>query len=187
MRRTVAAIRCNPDLRAKYTALRDAGKPAKVAITAVMRKLIILANVLVQQDRRRSRRCWISAQPMAPERGSRGGGGTAGARRTTDGSGAGCTWRTGPSGSRKPRLRSPDEGDVSIPAYEALRRPSGLWGRMLELLLLGLSTRSYGKAIGERARLFVLDGSKALRKAVGQVFGSACLVQRAAGTTRCAM
>ena len=29
-----------------------------------------------------------------------------------------------------------------------------------------------------RARLFVLDGSKALRKAVGQVFGSACLVQR---------
>ena len=32
-------------------ALRDAGKPAKVAITAVMRKLVILANVLVQQDR----------------------------------------------------------------------------------------------------------------------------------------
>ena len=29
-----------------------------------------------------------------------------------------------------------------------------------------------------RARLFVLDGSKALHKAVGQVFGSACLVQR---------
>ena len=29
-----------------------------------------------------------------------------------------------------------------------------------------------------RARLFVLDGSKALRAAVGQVFGSACLVQR---------
>ena len=47
----VAAIRCNPDLGAKYTALRDAGKPAKVAITAVMRKLIVLANVLVQQDR----------------------------------------------------------------------------------------------------------------------------------------
>ncbi len=48
----VAAIRCNPDLGAKYTALRDAGKPAKVAITAVMRKLIVLANALVQQDRR---------------------------------------------------------------------------------------------------------------------------------------
>ena len=47
----VAAIRCNPDLGEKYTALRDAGKPAKVAITAVMRKLIVLANALVQQDR----------------------------------------------------------------------------------------------------------------------------------------
>ena len=47
----VAAIRCNPDLGAKYRALRDAGMPAKVAITAVMRKLVILANVLVQQDR----------------------------------------------------------------------------------------------------------------------------------------
>ena len=47
----VAAIRCNPDLAAKYRTLRDARKPAKVAITAVMRKLVILANVLVQQDR----------------------------------------------------------------------------------------------------------------------------------------
>ena len=173
----------------------------------------------------------------------------------------------------RPRLRSAGEGELAIPAYEALRRPAGLGERMLELLLAGLSTRSYGKAIGEmaetagvskssvsrqaaeaagerlkelaerqlddrdylivyvdgiqfgghhvlaalgvddegnkrilgvregasenavvalgllesllergldpgRARLFVLDGSKALRKAVGQVFGSACLVQR---------
>ena len=47
----VAAIRCNPDLGAKYAALRHAGKPAKVAITAIMRKLVVLANTLVQQDR----------------------------------------------------------------------------------------------------------------------------------------
>ena len=47
----VAAIRCNPDLGSKYTALRAAGKPPKVAITAVMRKLVVLANVLVQQNR----------------------------------------------------------------------------------------------------------------------------------------
>ena len=47
----VAAIRCNPDLARKYTALRAAGKPPKVAITAVMRKLVVLANILVQQDR----------------------------------------------------------------------------------------------------------------------------------------
>ena len=172
----------------------------------------------------------------------------------------------------KPRLRSAG-GEVEVPAYEALRRPSGLGERMLELLLAGLGTRSYGKAVGEmaetagvskssvsryaaeaaaerlkelaerrlenrdylivyvdgiqfgghhvlaalgvdddgnkrilglregasenavvalglleslvergldpgRPRLFVLDGSKALRAAVGQVFGSAGLVQR---------
>ena len=47
----LTAIRWNPDLKRKYTALCDAGKPPKVAITAVMRKLVILANVLVQQDR----------------------------------------------------------------------------------------------------------------------------------------
>ena len=50
----------------------------------------------------------------------------------------------------KPRLRSPG-GEVEIPAYEALRRPSGLGERMLELLLAGLGTRSYGKALGEMA------------------------------------
>ncbi len=47
----LVAIRCNPDLSAKYTALRNAGKPPKVAITAVMRKLVVLANALLQQDR----------------------------------------------------------------------------------------------------------------------------------------
>ena len=50
----------------------------------------------------------------------------------------------------KPRLRGPG-GEVAIPAYEALRRPSGLGERMLELLLAGLGTRSYGRAVGEMA------------------------------------
>ena len=47
----LAASRHNPDLRAKYLQLRKAGKPGKVALTAIMRKLIILANTLVKQDR----------------------------------------------------------------------------------------------------------------------------------------
>ena len=47
----LSASRCNPDLRDIYRRLRDAGKPHKVALTAVMRKLIILANTLVRQDR----------------------------------------------------------------------------------------------------------------------------------------
>jgi len=44
----LVAMRFNPDLKAKYTALREAGKPAKVAI---MRKLLETANALVKADR----------------------------------------------------------------------------------------------------------------------------------------
>ena len=47
----LVAIRFNPPLKAKYLALRKAGKPAKVAIVAVMRKLIILANALLRDNR----------------------------------------------------------------------------------------------------------------------------------------
>ena len=47
----LAATRHNPDLQAKYRQLREAGKPHRVALTAIMRKLIILANTLVRQDR----------------------------------------------------------------------------------------------------------------------------------------
>lgn len=47
----LVAMRFNPDLKAKYEDLRAAGKPAKVAIVAVMRKLIEMANALVKADR----------------------------------------------------------------------------------------------------------------------------------------
>jgi len=47
----LVAMRFNPDLKAKYTALRNAGKPAKVAIVALMRKLLETANALVKADR----------------------------------------------------------------------------------------------------------------------------------------
>ena len=47
----LAAARCNPQLRDDYKRLRDAGKKAKVAITAIMRKLVVLANVLIKEDR----------------------------------------------------------------------------------------------------------------------------------------
>ena len=48
----IVAMRFNPDLKAKYQALRAAGKPAKIAIVALMRKLIELANILVKNDRK---------------------------------------------------------------------------------------------------------------------------------------
>jgi transposase len=47
----VSAARCNPDLKAFYDRLRAKGKAAKLALTAVMRKLVILANTLIRQDR----------------------------------------------------------------------------------------------------------------------------------------
>jgi len=47
----LVAMRFNPCLKAKYTQLRDAGKPAKVAIVAIMRKLLETANALVKADR----------------------------------------------------------------------------------------------------------------------------------------
>jgi transposase len=48
----VAAIRFNPDLGAKYKALLAAGKPKKLALTAIMRKLVILANALLRDNRK---------------------------------------------------------------------------------------------------------------------------------------
>ena len=54
----LVAMRFNPDLKAKYTALRDAGKPAKVAIVALMRKLLETANALAKADR-----LWVERTP----------------------------------------------------------------------------------------------------------------------------
>ena len=47
----LVAIRFNADLKAKYEQLIKAGKAPKKAITAVMRKLIILANALLKKGR----------------------------------------------------------------------------------------------------------------------------------------
>lgn len=47
----LVAVRFNPDLKDKYQQLVAAGKPAKIAITAVMRKLVVTANALLKADR----------------------------------------------------------------------------------------------------------------------------------------
>jgi transposase len=52
------AIRCNPEFKAKYEAMIKAGKPTKVAIVAIMRKLLILANALIRGQRK-----WAPAAP----------------------------------------------------------------------------------------------------------------------------
>ncbi|MBQ0944524.1 IS110 family transposase, partial [Ideonella sp. 4Y16] len=45
---TVAGIRCNPVLREFYQRLRAQGKPAKVALTACMRKLLTIMNAMLK-------------------------------------------------------------------------------------------------------------------------------------------
>ena len=55
----VTAIRYNPDMKRTYQNLAQRGKPGKVALTAVMRKLLILANALIQQDR-----LWTPQAPL---------------------------------------------------------------------------------------------------------------------------
>lgn len=47
----LVASRSEPRFRADYQAARIGGKPAKVAIIAVARKLLVLANTLVKHDR----------------------------------------------------------------------------------------------------------------------------------------
>jgi transposase len=46
------ASRHNPTIRAFYERLRSAGKPAKTAITACMRKLLVILNAMVRDNAR---------------------------------------------------------------------------------------------------------------------------------------
>jgi len=51
----LVAIRFNEEMAQKYKSMTEAGKPAKVAITAIMRKLIITANSLLRDGRKWSK------------------------------------------------------------------------------------------------------------------------------------
>ncbi len=55
-----AARHCNPDMRAFYQRLTARGKPHQVAASAVIRKLVVLANALLRDNR-----AW---QPQPPSR-----------------------------------------------------------------------------------------------------------------------
>ena len=46
----LSAARCNPQLKTFYDRMIAGGKKAKVALTAVMRKLLVLANALVAEN-----------------------------------------------------------------------------------------------------------------------------------------
>jgi transposase len=53
---TLTAIRRNPEIAAFYARLRGTGRPAKVALTAAMRKLLVMLNAML-----RDRRPWQPA------------------------------------------------------------------------------------------------------------------------------
>lgn len=53
----VAGLRCNPMLKAFYVRLKAQGKPSKVALTACVRKLLVVLNAIV-----RDRRPWDAAR-----------------------------------------------------------------------------------------------------------------------------
>ena len=46
----VSAMRCNPLIRSFYQHLRAQGKPAKVALTACMRKLLVIMNAMLKHQ-----------------------------------------------------------------------------------------------------------------------------------------
>jgi len=49
---TLSALRCNPVIRAYYQRLRETGKPAKVALVAAMRKLLLILQVMLKTQQR---------------------------------------------------------------------------------------------------------------------------------------
>ena len=52
----LTASRCNPVIRAFFLRLRNAGKPAKVALVACMRKILIILNAMLKNNT-----CWQQA------------------------------------------------------------------------------------------------------------------------------
>jgi len=67
---------------------------------------------------------------------------------------------------RKPRLRHKEQGEVEVPAYQALRTNSTLAARMLDILLHGVSTRHYRQVLPEMAQTVGVSKSSVSREAI---------------------
>ena len=69
----------------------------------------------------------------------------------------------------RPRLRKKgqgEEGEVPVPAYEAMRANQKLGSRMLEILLRGVSTRQYGAVLPAMAETVGVSRSSGSREAM---------------------
>jgi putative transposase len=67
---------------------------------------------------------------------------------------------------KRPRLRHKTEGEVKVPAYEALRQDRGLGQHLLGALLRGVSTREYQEVLPQMAETVGVSRSAISRKAV---------------------
>jgi putative transposase len=76
---------------------------------------------------------------------------------------------------KRPRLRHKQEGEVKVPAYEALQENSSTAERMIGALLRGVSTRQYEEVLPEMADTVGVSRSSISRQAIE---GSAEQVRR---------
>ena len=66
----------------------------------------------------------------------------------------------------KPRLRDKDQGEVAVPAYQALQSNSTLPAKMLDILLRGVSTRNYEPVLPAMAQTVGVSKSSVSREAI---------------------
>lgn len=66
----------------------------------------------------------------------------------------------------KPRLRHKEQGEVEVPAYQALQSNRRLAWRMLDILLRGVSTRQYRHVLPEMAQTVGVSKSSVSREAI---------------------
>jgi transposase-like protein len=67
---------------------------------------------------------------------------------------------------KRPRLRHKTEGEVKVPAYEALQKDRGLSQRMLGALMRGVSTREYQEVLPKMAATVGVSRSSISRHAI---------------------
>ncbi len=82
---------------------------------------------------------------------------------------------------KRPRLRHKQEGEVAVPAYEALEESGATTERMMGALLRGISTRQYEEVLPEMARTVCVWRSSISRQAIEGSVGGAQPTRRHGG------
>jgi len=67
---------------------------------------------------------------------------------------------------QRPRLRHKTEGEVAVPAYQAMRKDKDLGKRMLGAMMRGVSTREYNEVLPQMAETVGVSKSAVSRQAI---------------------